>query len=89
VDPGHEVTVFNRGISNSKPAHGVAWVKGDRDGDLSALSGQRWDSVVDACAYFPRQGTSLIKAVEGNVGHYLLVSSVAEGNNQGHGRLGC
>jgi 2'-hydroxyisoflavone reductase len=77
VDRGHQVTLFNRGISNSKPSPGVAWIKGDRNGDLAALSGQRWDSVVDACAYFPRQVKSLLKAVEGKVGHYLLVSSVA------------
>lgn len=77
VERGHQVTVFNRGISNSKPTPGVAWIKGDRDGDLGALTGQKWDSVVDACAYFPRQVTSLLRALDGNVGHYLLVSSVA------------
>jgi 2'-hydroxyisoflavone reductase len=84
VSRGHQVTVFNRGISNSKPSPGVAWIKGDRDADLSALSGQKWDSVVDICAYFPRQVTSLLKAVKGNAGHYLLVSSVAA-----YADLGC
>jgi 2'-hydroxyisoflavone reductase len=83
VERGHHVTVFNRGISNSNPSPGVAWIKGDRDGDLSALSGQKWDSVVDACAYFPRQVTSLLKALEGNVGHYLLISSVSAYANLG------
>lgn len=42
---GHRVTTFSRDSRSSVP--GVEALKGDRQGDLSALSGRRWDAVID------------------------------------------
>ncbi|MCP3859762.1 MAG: epimerase, partial [Phycisphaeraceae bacterium] len=52
---GHDVTLFNRGKS-SPDLFGdeVERLVGDRDGDLSALAGRRFDAAIDTCGYVPR-----------------------------------
>ncbi len=47
---GHEVTLFNRGRTNSHLFPGVEKLVGDRESDLSALEGRSWDAVVDNSA---------------------------------------
>ena len=51
---GHQVTLFNRGQSNPELFPDVEKLQGDRDGDLTALEGRRWDAVVDTCGFVPR-----------------------------------
>ena len=51
---GHTVTLFNRGQSNPNLYPDVEQIRGDRDGGLDALSGRRWDAVIDTCGYLPR-----------------------------------
>ena len=74
---GHEITLFNRGVSSSALEPGVTLIKGDRNGDLSALNGQTWDAVIDTCGYFPRQVRRLLAALSGRIGHYTFVSTVS------------
>jgi 2'-hydroxyisoflavone reductase len=73
---GFDVTVFHRGESEPSDLPAVAHIHGDRDGDLSALSGRRWDAVIDVCAYFPAQVRGLGAALS-RPGHYTLVSSLS------------
>ncbi|HEY6711943.1 MAG TPA: NAD-dependent epimerase/dehydratase family protein [Rubrobacter sp.] len=74
---GHRPTLFNRGLHEPGLFPEVEKIEGERDGDLSALRGQRWDAVIDTCGYVPRVvGTSawlLADAVE----HYTFVSSIS------------
>ena len=74
---GHAVTLLNRGQSGPGlfPAaeHRVA----DRNGDLAALDGGTWDAVVDCCAYVPRHVRTLAAKLNGNIGRYLLVSTIS------------
>jgi 2'-hydroxyisoflavone reductase len=77
VEAGHIVTVFNRGKTTTDVPSGVEWIRGDRDSELGRLLGRKWDAVIDTCAYFPRQVESLLRILKGNIGHYLLVSSVS------------
>ena len=51
---GHEVTLFNRGRTNPGLFPDIEQLRGDRDGDLEALKGRRWDAVVDTSGYLPR-----------------------------------
>ncbi len=56
VGRGHEVTVFNRGVSLASPHAGARLVQGDRErnGDVRALAEQGpWDVVVDAAGSIP------------------------------------
>ncbi|HKH36402.1 MAG TPA: NAD-dependent epimerase/dehydratase family protein [Rubrobacter sp.] len=74
---GHRPTLFNRGLHEPGLFPEVEKIEGERDGDLSALRGRRWDAVIDTCGYVPRVvGTSawlLADAVE----HYTFVSSIS------------
>lgn len=71
---GHDVTVFHRGNTHLP---GAGSIIGDRDTDLSGISTQKWDAVVDACAYRPHQVTSLLECLDGRLGTYVLISSVS------------
>jgi 2'-hydroxyisoflavone reductase len=73
----HEVTLFNRGQTNPELFPEVEKLRGDRETDLSALSGRSWDAVVDTSAYVPHQAKSSAEALAGAAGHYLFVSSLS------------
>ena len=47
LDRGHEVTLFNRGQSNTELFPDVEKLVGDRNGDLESLSGRHWDVCFD------------------------------------------
>ena len=72
---GHEVTLFNRGITNPELFPDLETLIGDRDGDLSALEGRSWDVVIDNSANLPRWVRLSTEALRGSVGKYLFVSS--------------
>jgi 2'-hydroxyisoflavone reductase len=80
VGEGHEVEVFHRGRTNpgfltDRIEHRL----GDRaTGDYAALDdGQRWDAVIDVCAYVPRHVHQLADMLGDRCGHYVQVSSVS------------
>lgn len=72
----HELTFFNRGRTNPDLYPEVERLVGDRDGDLSALGGRRWDAVVDTCGYVPRVVRRSAEALLDS-GLYCFVSSVS------------
>ena len=72
---GHDVTIFHRGSRGAPPPAGVAVLHGDRDGDVSALAGRRYDAVIDCSGYTPEQLRRTGEALAGHVGHYVFVSS--------------
>ena len=77
---GHAVTMFNRGQSSPWRPGGAQVLVGDRQGDLSALSGPGvgpWDAVIDCCAYLPGDAARMADALAGRVGRYVLISSVS------------
>ena len=74
---GHEVTLFNRGQSNPEIFPGCTHVRGDRNGDLSALGTGRWDATIDTCGYFVRQVEALANALGERGGQHVFVSSAA------------
>ena len=73
---GHEVSLFHRG-RNRGAVEGCEELLGDRDGDLSALHGRRWDAVIDTSAYVPGQVELAAEALAGSVDHYTLTSSIS------------
>jgi 2'-hydroxyisoflavone reductase len=74
---GHEVTIFHRGQHEVKLPSGVESLKGDRDGNLGALRGRRWEAVVDTCGFVPRIVRASATALAGSVEHYTFVSSAS------------
>ena len=75
VSRGHRVTIFTRGRRQADLPNEVTHLIGDRNGQLGALVGKRWDAVVDDSATNPdwvRQSAQLLKD---SVGRYLFTSS--------------
>lgn len=74
---GHQVTVFNRGTHAAHLPAGAQQVCGDRNVDFSALQGQRFDAVMDCCAYTPEQMHVACAALRDATDHYLLISTIS------------
>jgi 2'-hydroxyisoflavone reductase len=74
---GHEVTLFNRGLTNPALFPAAERLRGDRDGDLRALRGRSWDAAIDTSGYVPRIVRASAEALAGRVGHYTFVSSLS------------
>ena len=73
---GHEVSLFNRGRTNPELFPQCEKLRGDRDGDMSALAGREWDAVVDTWTDMPRHVRSAAELLRDHVGQYLFVSSL-------------
>jgi 2'-hydroxyisoflavone reductase len=74
---GHRLTLFHRGRSNPGLFPQVEHILGERDGDLAALAGRRWDAVIDTCGYLPRLVRSSARRLAGSVGQYTFISSIS------------
>jgi 2'-hydroxyisoflavone reductase len=73
----HEVTLFNRGRSNPDLFPGIERLRGDRDGNLQALKGRRWDAVIDTCGFVPRLVRASTELLADAVSHYSFISTVS------------
>lgn len=74
---GHQVTLFNRGQHNPDLYPQVEKLRGDRDSNLTALEGRRWDAVIDTCGYVPRVVRASAELLAGAVDHYTFISSIS------------
>ena len=74
---GHEVSLFNRGRTNSELFPDLKLFKGDRNSGLQSLEGGKWDVVVDNSGYVPRQVADSARLLSSVVSHYLYVSTLS------------
>src|SRR5688572_2368159 len=74
---GHEVTLFNRGRQNPALFADLEQLRGDRNGDVTALRGRRFDAVIDLSGYTAPQVRATAETLVGNVAHYLFVSTIS------------
>lgn len=74
---GHEITLFNRGLSSPNLYPDVEHLRGNRDGDLSTLEGRRWDAVIDPSGYVPRIVRASAELLADVVEHYTFISSIS------------
>ncbi|MGH9006160.1 MAG: NAD-dependent epimerase/dehydratase family protein [Acidimicrobiales bacterium] len=77
VGLGHQVTLFNRGVTSPELFAEVEKLRGDRGSDLSALDGRRWDAVIDVAAYTPDEAKRSTEVLRGRVGRYVFVSTIS------------
>lgn len=77
VAQGHHLTLFHRGVTNPGLFPDIETMLGDRDGDLVALSGRKWDAVMDTCGYVPRIVSRSAEALSEQVGLYVYISSLS------------
>lgn len=74
---GHTVTLFNRGKTNADLFPQLEHLKGDRDAQLDALKGHRWDAVIDDSGYVPRHVRLSAELLAPNVQRYLFISTIS------------
>lgn len=90
LDRGHEVTLFNRGKTNSDMFPQLETIIGDRDPDvdkgLSGLENRQWDAVIDNSGFVPRITGASSGLLAKNVGQYLFVSTICQYDNWMEGR---
>jgi 2'-hydroxyisoflavone reductase len=73
---GHQLTFFNRGMTNPDLYPEVERLIGERAGDLGVLRNGDWDAVVDSSGYLPRDVRASAQALS-RVGLYCFVSSIS------------
>jgi 2'-hydroxyisoflavone reductase len=80
---GHEVAVFNRGVTENDLPEAIERLKGDRQGDLSSLEGRSFDATIDVNAYRPSDVEHLAGALGERGGHYVQISSISAYDDPG------
>jgi 2'-hydroxyisoflavone reductase len=75
---GDDVTIFHRGQTGSAP-DGVHVIHGDRTNpaDLNAVTGQHWDTVVDAWSRAPRVVLEAARTLEPHADRYVYISTIS------------
>ncbi|HEX6701435.1 MAG TPA: NAD-dependent epimerase/dehydratase family protein [Gaiellaceae bacterium] len=74
---GHEVTLFNRGRHGPDLYPDAEKLRGDRNDDLTALRGRRWDAVVDTSGHAPPSVAAGAALLAPAVEHYTFVSTLS------------
>ncbi len=77
LERGHTVTLFNRRQHNADLFPDVEKIRGDRDGELSALEGGRWDAAIDVHGRVPRIVRTSAALLAPAVGHYTFISTTS------------
>ncbi len=92
LERGHDVTLFNRGRTNTDLFPELETIIGNRDPEvdegLSGLEGREWDAVIDTSAYVPRISGASAELLADKVGHYLFVSTICQYENWAEGGTG-
>jgi 2'-hydroxyisoflavone reductase len=73
----HHITVFTRGRHSPAAYPEIEKLRGDRDGNLSALEGRRWDVAIDTSGYVPRVVRDSARLLAEAVDHYIFVSTIS------------
>jgi 2'-hydroxyisoflavone reductase len=74
---GHDVTLFNRGRTNSKLFPDLVTLVGDRNNALDSLKGQSWDAVIDNSGYVPRHVEDSARLLASAASHYVYTSTIS------------
>jgi 2'-hydroxyisoflavone reductase len=75
---GHKVTVFNRGKTHpGELPKEVEQLVGDRNGQLDALKGKKWDVCIDNPTTLPAWVRDTAQILKGNVERYVFISTIS------------
>src|SRR5690606_9599859 len=74
---GHELSLFNRGRTDEDMFPDLQTFIGDRNNNLDALKGHKWDAVIDNSGYVPRHGADSARLLSDAASLYLFVSSIS------------
>jgi 2'-hydroxyisoflavone reductase len=92
LDRGHDVTLFNRGRTNTGLFPELETIVGNRDPQIDegllGLKGREWDAVIDTSGYVPRITRASSELLADSVGQYLFVSTICQYDNWAEGGTG-
>jgi 2'-hydroxyisoflavone reductase len=74
---GWRVTHFNRGKRSPDGVQNVETLIGDRNGQIDALRGRKWDVVIDDTGQIPKYVRMSADLLAPNVGYCLYISSIS------------
>jgi len=74
---GYTVTLFNRGKTHPEMFPDLLKLRGDRDGNLKALEGRKWDVVVDTSGYVPRHVRDSVTLLKDAAKQYIFISTIS------------
>ena len=75
---GHKVTTFNRGKTHpGELPKEVEQLIGDRNGQLDALKGRKWDIAIDNPTTLPVWVRDAAEILKGNVERYVFISTIS------------
>ncbi len=79
---GHDVTLFNRGITNPHLYPQLRKIRGDREAGITgyddlAAANENWDVVIDVWPQNPNLVRDATSILETKTNHYIYVSSIA------------
>ena len=75
---GHKVTTFNRGKTHpGELPKEVEQLIGDRNGQLDALKGRKWDVAIDNPTTLPAWVRDAAEILKGNVERYVFISTIS------------
>jgi 2'-hydroxyisoflavone reductase len=77
VARGHAVTVFNRGRRQAELPASVEHLIGDRNNDLKALEGRKWDVVIDNPTTLPNWVRLSGKQLRDACRQYVFISTIS------------
>lgn len=81
LDNGHDVTLFNRGVTNPDLFQYLERLRGDREEsngpDLGALKRRNWDIIIDTWQKGPKCVEDSARLLSGYAGAYYYVSSIS------------
>ncbi|MGI9550361.1 MAG: hypothetical protein ACR2MT_04110, partial [Aurantibacter sp.] len=83
---GHEVTLFNRGVTNPHLFKDLTRIIGDREKGVSGYTNlknhnSRWDIVIDVWPQHPKFVKDAIAVIKKRTTHYIFISSIAAYNH--------
>lgn len=79
IHKDYEITLFNRGISNPDVFPELPHIIGDRKKDAEKLAGQKWDAVIDTCAFSPEDLMPVLKHLDTDF--YVFISTISVYND--------
>ncbi|MEO1243124.1 MAG: NAD-dependent epimerase/dehydratase family protein [Pseudomonadota bacterium] len=93
LDRGHDVTLFNRGVTNPHLFTYLEKLRGDREEenggpDLGALRGRDWDVVIDTWQKGPKCVEDTARLLSGHARIYYYISSISVYHNTAFRQLG-
>ncbi|HWB63361.1 MAG TPA: SDR family oxidoreductase [Chitinophagales bacterium] len=76
TDAATQLTLFNRGKTNSALFNDVNQIHGNREtADMEKIFNQTWDCIIDFSGYYPNTFQQLLAGLKGKVGRYVFIST--------------